>query len=110
MNVVLDTNIVVSGIYFKGAPYYILKAWLEGAFKVYATPAILAEYFEVIDDLAHHKKPSFGHDWKMVLPEICHLVPDEKHKQPISRDASDDKFIYCAQNAKAQYLVSGDDD
>ncbi len=29
MKIVLDTNVLVSGIFFSGPPYRILKAWQE---------------------------------------------------------------------------------
>lgn len=33
MKIVLDTNVLVSGIFFSGPPYQILKAWQERIIK-----------------------------------------------------------------------------
>ena len=30
MRIVLDTNVFISGIFFTGPPYQILKAWRDG--------------------------------------------------------------------------------
>ncbi len=52
MRVVLDTNVLASGIFFGGIPSKIVQSWLDGRFTVYATPLILLEYLRVIDDLS----------------------------------------------------------
>lgn len=41
MIVVLDTNVLVSGIFFHGPPAAILDAWVGRRFDVYATPMIM---------------------------------------------------------------------
>ncbi len=38
MKIVLDTNVLVSGIFFSGAPSKILEAWDEGAFELVISP------------------------------------------------------------------------
>ena len=58
MIVVLDTNVVVSGIFFHGPPASILEAWFEGRFEVYATPKILEEYLRVLEEVSRLKIPS----------------------------------------------------
>jgi predicted nucleic acid-binding protein len=47
MRVVLDTNVLVSGIFFKGPPMRILAAWATGRFELIASIDILAEYRRV---------------------------------------------------------------
>ena len=32
MRAILDTNVFISGLFFKGPPYEILKAWQNGKF------------------------------------------------------------------------------
>jgi uncharacterized protein len=49
MNVILDTNVLVSGIFFKGPPFQILLAWKNKKFKLITTHAILEEYKRVIN-------------------------------------------------------------
>ena len=108
MIVVLDTNVVVSGIFFHGPPASILEAWFEGRFEVYATPKILEEYLRVLEEVSTLKSPRFEHSWEEILAEKCHLIPDIESRVVLPRDPSDAKFLSCAIQSGAQYLVSGD--
>ena len=47
MRVVLDTNVLVSGIFFKGPPMRILEAWAARRFELIVTFEILSEYRRV---------------------------------------------------------------
>ena len=110
MIVVLDTNILVSGIFFHGPPTVILEAWFERRFEVYATPKILEEYLRVLREISLLKRPQFESRWEEILMEKCHLVPDAKRGILLLRDPSDAKFLDCAMWSGAHYLVSGDID
>ncbi|NOY85319.1 MAG: PIN domain-containing protein [Nitrospirae bacterium] len=47
MRVILDTNVLVSGIFFSGPPYQILSAWRDGKIAFVISPEILEEYERV---------------------------------------------------------------
>jgi predicted nucleic acid-binding protein len=47
MRVVLDTNVLVSGIFFTGPPATILAAWASRRFELVASVEVLAEYRRV---------------------------------------------------------------
>ena len=47
MKVVLDTNVFISGIFFRGPPYLALKAWRDGMIKLVVSEKILEEYLRV---------------------------------------------------------------
>jgi putative PIN family toxin of toxin-antitoxin system len=108
--VVLDTNVLVSGIFFHGPPAAIVEAWFEGRFEVYATPKILEEYIRVLEEIRMLKVPRFERHWEEILLERCHLVPDTDQGARLPRDPSDAKFLDCAVRSGARYLVSGDKD
>jgi len=44
VRVVLDTNVVLSGVFFGGVSGEILAAWSHGRFDVVVSAAIFAEY------------------------------------------------------------------
>ena len=44
MRIVLDTNVFISGIFFTGPPYQILKAWRDGEVQLLVSQSILDEY------------------------------------------------------------------
>ena len=78
---------------------------------VYATPGIIGEYVRVADaTVKSPAHPLLSLKWQAMLPEVCHLIPDERRPKRISRDPSDDKFIFCAMNSGADLLVTGDRD
>jgi hypothetical protein len=44
---ILDTNVLISGIFFSGIPYDLLAAWRDRKIELVITPEILAEYRRV---------------------------------------------------------------
>ncbi len=47
MKIVLDTNVFISGVFFSGPPYQILKAWRDGYLQLLISEEILFEYQRV---------------------------------------------------------------
>jgi len=47
LKVVMDTNVFVSGVFFSGPPYQILKTWQSDKFELAASPEVLDEYRRV---------------------------------------------------------------
>jgi predicted nucleic acid-binding protein len=41
--VILDTNVFVSGVFFSGPPYQILRAWRDGKIQLVVSPEIIEE-------------------------------------------------------------------
>lgn len=107
MRGVLDTNVLISGIFFRGLPGRILDEWSEGRFELVLTPAIYDEYVRTCDRLgAQHQ----GLHYQSILASLAghgSLVPDSRHTDPITPDPDDDKFIRCA-HEHAAIVVSGD--
>ena len=98
MKIVLDANVFFSAHLWGGNPYRIVERYAEG-----------------LDTL---KKPKFNLTQDRIDSIIASI---ERYGQKISiplnhqvigvcRDADDDKYISCAIAAKADYIVSGDQD
>lgn len=47
MKIILDTNVFISGVFFTGPPYKILKAWRDGKVTLVLSPDIFNEYNRV---------------------------------------------------------------
>lgn len=109
MKIVVDTNVVISGTFFGGYPQRVLRAVVEGKITAAATPEIVDEYTEITEEMIARAQ---GHIRREILsPFLGRLemvVP--QFNVHISRDPDDDKFISCARDAKALYIVSGDKD
>jgi putative PIN family toxin of toxin-antitoxin system len=108
MRVILDTNVFVSGIFFTGPPYQILKAWHDGKLKLVISPEILEEYQRVGEALAE-QFPSI--DLRLILELVtikADLVRAKSLSEPDCVDPDDDKFLACALTSKSKVIVSGD--
>ena len=109
MRIVIDTNVVVSGIFFGGKPAELLKLVLNHELSTVATQEILDEYQDTIDYLLEKyngRKLNFSTTPIFSSMEI--IKPSIRLK--ICRDPDDDKFISCAIDGKCLYIVSGDKD
>ena len=47
MRAVLDTNVVMSAIFFGGLPFDVLTAWHNGRFELVVSEAVMGEYREI---------------------------------------------------------------
>jgi len=64
---VLDTNVVVSGMFFGGVPGSVLDAWADGLFELVLSPGIIEEYRRTCEHLgSSHPGLTFR--------ELCQLV------------------------------------
>lgn len=106
--VILDTNVFVSGVFFSGPPYQILKAWRSGKFELVASSEILDEYRRVGEVLAE-EHPNI--DLKPILNfviEHAKIFKPSVLKEPVCEDPDDDKFFACALASGSKIIVSGD--
>ena len=108
MRIVLDTNVLISGIFFSGPPYRILKAWQEGKIEIIVSEEILTEYKRVAEELAQ-QFPSVDINQILELLTIhSEIVDSQDYQVTICEDPDDNKFISCALASKSKIIVSGD--
>ena len=108
MKIVLDTNVLISGVFWGGHPKTILEMVVKGSVNVYATESIVKEYFRIIEKIGK-KNPTIVNEWKMLLLDLLNVI-EATEKITICRDEYDDMFLECAVACGAKYIVSGDDD
>ena len=109
MRIVLDTNVVASGIFFGGKPGRLLDMVLRHQVEAVATNAILEEYQETLDYLLGRYGGTHLHFSALPLFASMELIP-QSEKIQICRDPDDDKFLSCAADGHCLYVVSGDKD
>jgi putative PIN family toxin of toxin-antitoxin system len=108
VKVVLDTNVFISGVFFGGPPYQILKAWRDGKVQLALSLEILDEYQQVGEILAKdhpniNLKPILDYvTWNAVIYAAPPLP------EAVCEDPDDDKFIACALASESPVIVSGD--
>jgi putative PIN family toxin of toxin-antitoxin system len=107
VRIVLDTNVLVSGIFWSGTPSKILDLWVHDKFQLLTTQLILEEYNNTLNRISKGKKDSLVNAWMLFVVENSIVVNDKK-KFKLSADPDDDKFIDCAVSGNADFIVSGD--
>lgn len=116
IRVVVDTNVLISGLFgIKDSPSAsVLNAIRSQKIILVTSPAILEEIVEVIsrDKFIKRTKmsPKDRMDFIDKLIERSDVTAGAQLSQLVSRDAKDDKFLACAVEAKADYIVTGDGD
>ena len=114
LKLVLDTNTIISAFFWEGNEVELLRKIEQGNADLYITIEILKEVEEVI------KRPKFNEVMMKAnltpdqimqkIVSLSHLVIAPKLNIKVCRDDKDNKFLECAESAKANYLVSGDED
>jgi putative PIN family toxin of toxin-antitoxin system len=109
--VVLDTNVLVSALLFKGELSKIVDLWEKGKI----IPVISRETFAGFKKVLSYPKFSLtDKEIKTTIEEnilpFFEVVDITANVTGVCRDSDDDKFISCALSASANYIVSGDKD
>lgn len=110
MKLILDTNVLVSGIFFGGIPGKLLSAWRSGRVSLILSPAILAEYRRVAEELASsHREVGEALEPLLALVTIEGTIVDAPAlKEPVCEDPADDMFLAAALASRTNFIVSGD--
>ncbi|OGF44831.1 MAG: putative toxin-antitoxin system toxin component, PIN family [Candidatus Firestonebacteria bacterium RIFOXYA2_FULL_40_8] len=106
---VIDTNVFVSAILFRGELENIIRNWKNGTFEFLLSKEVLNEYIRVL----HYPK------FELNAKEIKEIIDDEllpfitpvithSNVRVVKNDPSDDKFFTLAVDGKADVIVSGD--
>jgi len=111
---VIDTNLFISGFFAnQGYTYQLQELWVKGAFELVVSEDILKEIKNTL------LKPSIrdkllldiGEESEIIdlIKEKAVFVTEDLYKtDKIKKDYTDNKFLACALEAKADYIVSGD--
>lgn len=109
MKLVVDTNVMISGVFFGGFPQKILRSIINKELTAYATVDIIDEYKEVVQEMIERKQGHISKDILTPLIKAMNII-EPVSEVKVCRDPDDDKFISCAKDAHALYIVSGDKD
>lgn len=113
IKLVLDTNIFISGFLWEGNEAELIRKIERKEAINFINPEILLEIEKVINrdkfkELLIKANLTADEILQKII-SISHIVVGpEMRENIIKADPTDDKFIECAINAKADYIVSGD--
>ena len=94
MRAVLDTNVVMSAIFFGGVPFDVLNAWHSGKFEL----ARMKTKFPSVET----------ERWMRYIEDHATVVSVASLATQVCEDADDDVFLACADAANAKIVCSGD--
>lgn len=110
--VVLDANVVISGMLYKeGNPARILDLWKKGAFVLVMSQPLYEEIINAITKLKpKYKIPTTAIKEMAELLRDYSLWVEIKHIPKVTRDPKDNMIAATAVAAKADFLITGDKD
>ena len=112
MRVVADTNTVISGLLWHGAPRKVLDLARTGQITLYTSPALLAELRDVLGREKFAKRlQAAGMSVRYLslrYASLAHVVRPKPIRPVILNDPDDDIVLACALAANAEVIVSGD--
>ncbi len=111
IRVVLDTNVLISALLFKGNLSKIVGLWQKGKI----IPVISKETFGELKTVLEYPKFSLARaEIKSLIEQeilpFFEVVDVSKPVKGVCRDPGDDQFISCALSANAYCILTGDKD
>ena len=105
--VVIDTNVFVSGLTFKGQPREVLDLAWKGEIEVYISPFILKELTGTLKNDFGWSNEQIRHTIQRIKSKTILIRP--KIKVSVVKEKDDDnRILECAIDGKVWYLISGD--
>jgi putative PIN family toxin of toxin-antitoxin system len=107
LRLVIDTNILVSAALKPDGPQRtVLVLAITKPARLYVTNAILAEYREVLARPEFKIRRGLRQQLLQLVKNHAQLVKPARAIQ-VANDPDDDKFLECADAARADYLIMG---
>lgn len=108
MKVVLDTNIFISGIFWKGSSYNILCFWKEGKLTLATSLKCVSEIVKVLNDFKIRLSDDAIKEWVELIIQNSDIVEPKEKLDVIKDDPKDNIFIETAVASNAEYVISQD--
>ena len=112
MRVVADTNIVISGLLWRGPPRRVLDAARDGIIELFTSIALLEELEDVLsrEKFAPRLEAAkvTAHELVLGFAALATVVEAELIEPVILADPDDDAVLACALAAECEVITSGD--
>ena len=107
MRVVIDTSIFIAS-FWEGRSRTMVELWKKGKITLCVSEAILKEYFYIIPRFNRLNKEAGELLSLFKARKNIKMITPSKRLKVIKEDPVDNKFLECAAEAKAEYIISAD--
>jgi putative PIN family toxin of toxin-antitoxin system len=111
---VIDTNVLLSGLLWHGAPHVLLAHVRTATLGLVSSPALLAELEVVISrakfDAILTRSNTSRERALTEVRQLAEVIEPPPLAVPVCRDPDDDAVLALALAAQVDLIVSGDDD
>ena len=95
MRIVIDTNVLISGIIFGGKPSKIIELLFGKKISVFASPEMVDEYKRIYGELGERYAKRTHNELNEIINSM-NILPSHSHIEAC-RDPDDNKFIECGE-------------
>jgi len=107
LRVVIDTSIFIAS-FWEGRSRTMVELWKKGKITLCVSEAILKEYFYIIPRFNRLNKEAGELLSLFKARKNIKMITPSKRLKVIKEDPVDNKFLECAAEAKAEYIISAD--
>jgi putative PIN family toxin of toxin-antitoxin system len=108
VRVLLDTNVLISGILFRGVPRALLERVIRGELDLVTSPALLDELEDALVR-SFDFPPGLGHAVRAELETLAEIVVPGQ-VPAIARDPDNDQVLAAGVAGGDEAIVTGDQD
>lgn len=114
MRAIIDTNVFIAGLLWRGSPHVLLEHAHAGTLTVISSSTLIAELAGVLGRAkfaAILSKTSTSLERTTAeVRQLAEIIDPPPLEHPVCRDSTDDHVLALALSANADMVVSGDDD
>jgi putative PIN family toxin of toxin-antitoxin system len=111
---IIDTNVFIAGLLWRGSPHVLLENAHAGTLTVISSSTLIAELAGVLGRAkfaAILSKTSTSLERTTAeVRQLAEIIDPPPLEHPVCRDSTDDHVLALALSANADMVVSGDDD
>jgi len=104
---VLDTNIILSSIFWRGKEHEVVKKGLEGDYVLVTSKDIVDEVVRTLRDKFRFPEDKIE-ELLALLKNFCEIITIKTRLKIVTEDPTDDKIIETAVDGNADFIVTGD--
>lgn len=109
MRVVIDTNVLISAIFWTGKPKYLLNQVRLGKLTFLTSKTLLAELKGILtrQDKPFRLSVAEAEQVAVAMRDLAEIV-EPRQRLSICQDEEDNRVLECAAEGHAEWIITGD--